>query len=150
MSGVIRIGAVVLLVCCGLMAQKSDPTKLFQQAVAAQQSGNDLLALRDYRELLRLHPEAMVVHANLGATLAHLNRYDEAIEQYRLVLKSDPANEQIKMNLALAYHENGDCRNALEQLKPLYRTNPNDLQTVMLLADCDIQVERYSETVTLL
>lgn len=56
-------------------AQPQSPQKLFQEGVEAQQRGDDLAAIRKYRELLTAHPEAVNVRVNLGATLAHLKRF---------------------------------------------------------------------------
>ena len=142
--------SIVLLWSCSVLAQTPDPQLLFQEAVAAQQQGDDAIALRKYRELLRLHPEAAMVRVNLGATLAHLKRYDEAIEQYRAVLKSDSANGPARLNLALVYQEKGDLRHAVLELESLHRSKPRDAQTNMLLADCYVRLERYAAAVALL
>jgi tetratricopeptide (TPR) repeat protein len=49
-----------LLLCVGsISAQAPGPEQLFQEAVAAQQRGDDALAVRKYGELLRQHPEAV-------------------------------------------------------------------------------------------
>jgi len=92
--------------------------QLFHDAVAAQQRGDDALAVREYQELLKRYPDALEVRANLGAALAKLNRYDEAIEQYRAVLaKKD--NPGLRLNLALAYYKKGAWRDAAQQLDTL-------------------------------
>ena len=94
---------VALLIAAGAAcAQSSSPEQLFRDAVAAQQHGDDALAVRKYQELLKGYPDAVEVRANLGAALAKLGRYDEAIVQYRTVLaKKD--NAGLRLNLALAY-----------------------------------------------
>ena len=75
---------VAFLIAAGAAcAQSSNPEQLFHDAVAAQKRGDDALAVRKYQELLKHYPDSLEVHANLGAALARLNRYDEAIEQYR-------------------------------------------------------------------
>jgi len=134
----------------GAAAQSVDPEHLFQEAVAAQQRGDDLVAVRDYRELLRVHPDAVVARLNLGATLADLKRFDEAIAQYRIVLASDPKNSIARSNLALAYKANGDLPSAIRELQRLRRDDPNDEQPAMLLADCLDESGRYAEAVSLL
>ena len=58
------------------------------------------------------------MRANLGAALAKLERYDEAIEQYRAVL----AKKEMRVfgsNLALAYYKKGAWREAVQQLDTL-------------------------------
>ena len=66
------------------------------------------------------------VRANLGAALAKLNRYDEAIEQYLAVLvKKD--NAGLRLNLALAYYKKGAWREAVQQFGTLQAAQPNDV-----------------------
>ena len=150
MSSVRRLSFILVWTSLSLAAQTSGPPQLFQEAVAAQQRGDDALAVRKYRELLALHPEAAVVHANLGATLAHMKRYDEAIQEYRAVLASDPGNVHVRLNLALAYEAKGQQQRALEEFESLHREHPEDQQTVLLLADFYQNLKRYSDAVRVL
>ena len=80
----IGAGLLALLVSSTGLAQSQSagPARLFQEAVEAQQRGDDALAVRKYRALLALHPEAVAIRVNLGASLAQLKRYGEAINQY--------------------------------------------------------------------
>src|SRR5436853_5482427 len=107
-------------------AQNSDPEKLFQEAVAAQQRGDFTLAIRDYQKLIEIRPDSVEVLANLGAALVHLNRFDEAIANYRSALKLDPGNPAIRLNLALAFYKKGDFRSAVDQLEVLRKAEPSN------------------------
>lgn len=125
----------LLIAASAASAQSSSPEQLFRDAVAAQQHGDDALAVRKYQELLKRYPDAVEVRANLGAALSTLGRYDEAIEQYRAVLaKKD--NPNLRLNLALAYYKKGDLREAAQQLNTLDRAQPGDTRVATLLADC--------------
>jgi tetratricopeptide (TPR) repeat protein len=141
---------VLLLYSLALPAQMRTPQQIFQDAVAAQQRGDDRTAVRLYKELLQAHPEAVVARANLGASLAHLKRFDEAIEQYQAVLESDPHNLPVRVNLALAYEEKGDLPRAVSQLEFVHMNDPSNLQAPLLLSDCYFRLGRYSETVSIL
>jgi tetratricopeptide (TPR) repeat protein len=127
---------VALIVAAGAAcAQSSSPEQLFRDAVAAQQHGDDALAVRKYQELLKRYPDAIEVRANLGAALAKLGRYDEAIVQYRAVLaKKD--NADLRLNLALAYYKKGALREAVQQFKTLRGAQRGDTRIATLLADC--------------
>src|SRR5579871_230055 len=94
---------------------QSSPEQIFRDAVAAQQHGDDALAVRKYQELLKTYPNAVEARANLGAALVKLGRYDEAIEQYRAALahKDNPA---LRLNLALAYYKKGAWRETAAEL----------------------------------
>ena len=82
--------------------------------MAAQQHGDDALAVRKYQELLKRYPDAVEVRANLGAALAKLARYDEAIAQYRAVLARKD-NPDLRLNLALAYYKVGRLPEAVQE-----------------------------------
>ena len=148
----VRWGAALALFGCatGLRAQGTDPQHLFEEAVAAQQRGDDASAVRAYQELLRLRPDAVAVRVNLGATLAEMKRYREAIEQYRVVLAADPSNRMARMNLALAYQGNDNLRDAIKELERLHQEDANDTQGALLLADCLVQAARYADATALL
>lgn len=133
-----------------LFAQSPDPKEIFQEAVAAQKQGNDAKAIRLYQQLVKLHPEAIVARANLGVVLAQQKRYDEAIAQYQAVLAADPRNVPIRVNLGLAYQEKGDYARAATELELVHKTAPENPQATLLLANCDFQLQRYSEVVRLL
>ena len=126
---------VALLVAAGAAcAQSSSPDRLFRDAVAAQQQGDNALAVRKYQELLKSYPDSVEVRANLGAALSDLGRYDEAIMQYQAVLaKKDSAG--LRLNLALAYYKKGALREAVRQLDTLRAAQPDDTRVATLLAD---------------
>ena len=127
---------VAFLIADGaLYEQSSNPQQLFKDAVAAQQRGDDATAIAKYREILKSYPDSLEVRTNLGAALAKLNRYDEAIEQYRAVLaKKEIAG--LRFNLALAYYKKGSWRDAAQQFETVRAAQPDDLRTATLLAEC--------------
>jgi tetratricopeptide (TPR) repeat protein len=43
----------------------------------------------------------------MGASLAALARYDEAIDQYPAALEQIPSNSELRLNLALAFYKKG-------------------------------------------
>ena len=127
---------VAFLVAAGVAcAQSSNPQQLFHDAVAAQQRGDDALAVRKYQELLKSYPDQLEVRVNLGAALAKLNRYDEAIEQYRTVL-AKKENAGLRLNLALAYYKKGAWRDAVPQFETLLAAQAGDVRVATLLAEC--------------
>lgn len=131
-------------------AQNSDPEKLFQEAVAAQQRGDFTLAVRDYQKLIEIRPDSVEVLANLGAALVHLNRFDEAIANYRSALKLDPENPAIRLNLGLAFYKKGDFRSAVEQFEMLRKAHPDNPRIVTLIGDCYTRVGEIEKAVAIL
>jgi tetratricopeptide (TPR) repeat protein len=141
---------VAFLIAAGAAcAQTSQPEQLFHDAVAAQQRGDDALAVRKYQELLKLYPDSLEVRANLGAALAKLNRYDEAIEQYRAAL-AKKENAGLRLNLALAYYKKGAMRDAAQQLNTLRAAQPDDARLATLLADCYAGLGQDEEVIAIL
>lgn len=130
-----RIVAALLIAAGAVCAQSTGPAQLFRDAVAAQQRGDDALAVRKYQEILKTYPDAVEVRANLGAALVKLGRFDEAIQQYHAVLAKNPANSALRLNLALAYYKKGALREAVEQLASLH-ADPADTRIATLLGDC--------------
>src|SRR5450432_2032196 len=147
MPTLVRIFSAWLFCAVSVCAQNVDPQKLFQQAIAAQQGGDNATAIRIYQGLLRDYPETVVVRVNLGALFAQLQRFDESIQQYRAVLLSDPDNLPVRLNLALAYQEKGDVGRATSELEFVHKRQPDNLQASMLLADCYLRLQRYSEAI---
>jgi tetratricopeptide (TPR) repeat protein len=141
---------LALMVAAGAAcAQSSSPEQLFRDAVAAQQHGDDALAVRKYQEILKRYPEAVEVRANLGAALAKMGRYDEAIEQYRAVLaKKD--NADLRFNLALAYYKKGALREAVQQLETLHAAQPGDPRVATLQADCYTRLRQDQQAIAVL
>lgn len=55
--------------------------------------------------------------ANLGAALAHMGRFDEAIKEYQLALPEVPDKDSVHMNIGLAYYKKGDLADAIGEFK---------------------------------
>jgi tetratricopeptide (TPR) repeat protein len=141
---------LAFLIAFGIaQAQSSNPRQLFQEALAAQQRGDDAAAILKYKEILKLYPDSIEVRANLGAALAKLDRYDEAIEQYRAAL-AKKENPGLRLNLALAYYKKGAWPDAERQLTPLHAAKPDDARIATLLADCYTHLDRDEKAVALL
>src|SRR5262245_63339234 len=73
-----------------------NPERIFARAVQAHQSGDIEGAIREYQAYLALRPERVEARSNLGAALARLGRYADAIEQYKRALELDGRNQGIR------------------------------------------------------
>ncbi len=65
------------------------------------------MRLPEYRQFLQIHPEATAIHSNLGAALAGLGRFEEAISEYKIALRQSPELVEARLNLALCYYKMG-------------------------------------------
>jgi len=133
-----------------LLLFATDPQQLFRDAVAAQNRGDDAVAIQNYRELLKLRPDVVEARANLGAALAHAGRFDEAIVEYNIALQKAPSNPALRLNLALAYYKKNDWKNAAAELTELHKSVPADIRVSILLGDCDSQLNRDNDALALL
>jgi tetratricopeptide (TPR) repeat protein len=145
-----------LLACliCALSLTASlnaqNPQALVEDAMAKQKSGDLEGAVPEYRQFLRLHPEATVIHSNLGAALAGLGRFEEAIPEYKTALKQSPHLPGARLNLALAYYKMGRISDAADQLVKVHTEDPTNLQTTLLLGDCYLRMGQNKDVVRVL
>src|SRR5215469_2647143 len=126
------------------------PQELVEDAMQKQKAGDLVGAVAGYKQFLKLHPEATAIHANLGAALAGLGRYEEAISEYKAALKQSPSMSAARLNLALAYYKMGYISEAATQLKRVHREDPANMQAVRLLGDCYLRMGEDQKTITLL
>jgi tetratricopeptide (TPR) repeat protein len=141
---------IVLLLAAQQQQPAPNPEKLFQQALEAQQRGDYASAVTGYRKLLQLQPGLFPALANLGASLTHLGRFDEAIVEYTAALKQEPQNNALRLNLALAYYKKGDYANASDHLRPLHQEAPADARVATLFGDCLSHVNKNEQALAIL
>jgi len=133
-----------------LLAQGEDPASLLQQAFAAQQAGDFTRAAAAYRAFLKLRPDEIGAHSNLGVVLVKLGRYDEAISEYQKAFRLAPDDTRIGVNLALALVKSGRLPEAAENFESLHRRMPEERQITVLAADSQLQLGNDDRVVELL
>ena len=144
---------IALLLFCPPVAfsqSADDPMALVQRAYQLQQSGDYAGAAQAYRDFLKLRPNEVGAHSNLGVVLTKLGRYDEAITEYEAADRLLPGDPRIVVNLALAYEKSGRMIEARKELEVLHAALPQDKQTTMLLADAYLQSGENGQVVELL
>jgi tetratricopeptide (TPR) repeat protein len=141
----------VLTQSAHLVAAQSprDPQDLLKEATSLQQAGKLDQAVEDYRLLLQQYPNVAAVHSNLGAALAGLGRYQDAIEEYNRALKLQ-LMPQVQMNLALAYYKIGRLTDAADAFERAHQLMPRDSRPVLLEADCYLRLGDNKKVIQLL
>jgi len=133
---------------------QDDVERAFARATELHESGNIEGAIRGYQAILNSHPERADVRSNLGAAYSRLGRYEDAIEQYQKALALDSRNQTIRFNLALAYYKAALFTEAAGELAPFLAAVPQNLpekmNSVLLLADCQVRLGEYKKTIELL
>jgi len=146
----LNIACFLLLSLVAAAAQRKSSEELYNEAVAADQHGDTQKAIALYQQTIALQPGSVPARSNLGVVLAHAGRYSEAITQYQEALKRDPHNSVIQLNLALARYKQADFEKAASELVKLRKQQPDNKQSLYLLADCYLRLDRNSDAVTLL
>src|ERR1700678_3478432 len=101
-----------------------NPQQLVQDAMQKQQAGDLEGAVVEYRQFLKLDPEATAIHSNLGAALVGLGRFEEALPEYKIALKQSPKLAGARLNLALLYYKMGRIDDAVTELEKVYAEAP--------------------------
>ena len=141
---------LVLLLSLRAATQEPAPEVLAQDAIQKQQSGDLEGAIAEYKQFLKIHPEAAPIHGNLGAALAGLGRYEEALAEYKAALKISPSLSSTRLNLSLAYYKMGRIADAAVELAKLHRDAPSNQQATLLLADCYLRMEQNKDVIRVL
>jgi tetratricopeptide (TPR) repeat protein len=121
-----------------------------EHAVQLQQSGDYAGAASAYQAALKLKPDDVATHVNLGVVLVKLRRFDEGIAEYEAADKLLPGDKRIALNLALAYEKSGRLREAITRLESLHASSPQEAQVTMLLADGHLQLGENQRVIELL
>jgi tetratricopeptide (TPR) repeat protein len=85
---------------------------------------------------IRLDPSHRDARSNLGAALARLGRFEEAVEEYRQVLESDPDQAAVRFNLGLALYKSAQVEAAATEFRQVVGRDPSPPAELLLLADC--------------
>src|SRR6266513_5282352 len=126
------------------------PQQLVQDAMQKQQAGDLEGAVAEYKQFLKLHPEATAIHSNLGAALAGLGRFEEAVPEYKIALKRSPALESARLNLALAYYKMGWIQEAATELEKVHAKDSENRQAALLLGDCYMRMGQEKDVIRVL
>ncbi len=145
-----RIRISVLLVAFAAARAEDHPQELIERAVQMQQAADYAGAATAYREALKLRPDDVATHVNLGVALVHLRFFDEAISEYQAANKLLPGDGRIALNIALAYQKSGRLAEARNRFADLHDATPMDQQVTMLLADCELALGHNDRVTALL
>jgi protein O-mannosyl-transferase len=127
-----RHGAVLILIIAGLTGLYSIGT------INRNPVWKDNLVL--FTDTVKKAPDGELPRGMLANALSAAGRVDEAIEQYRLTLKTHPNSVTAYKNLGLEFMREGSVEEAIENYQRALAINPNDLDAHSDLGNI------YSET----
>lgn len=139
----------------GRLLDNHDVATSVTLALAYHFSGQDALAERLYREIIELSPKNWKAYFGYGYFLTRLGRHDEALENFRAVLKITPDNILAMTNMANNYLFKGDFEKAAELYEESTRFEPSSAAfanvgtTFYLAEDFEKAVEFYDKSLKL-
>src|SRR5713226_1442713 len=124
----------------------------FARGTALYRAGDFDGAIREYRAALALDPANFEARSNLGVALTRIGHYEEAIAVYRQALENAPpaATNALRVNLALAYYKSGQISEAASLFDEVRKQLPDDLQVILLSADCYLRLGNLDRVIGLL
>jgi tetratricopeptide (TPR) repeat protein len=134
----------------GAITWAQTPQELVQDAIQKQQAGDLEGAVAEYKQFLKLHPEATAIHSNLGAALVGLGRFEEALPEYRIALKQSPSMSAARLNLGVVYYKMGRIADAARELAKIHFQDPANGQAALLLGDCYLRMGREKDVIRVL
>ena len=140
------------LLTATLLAQTPHPGCDLAHAIELHQAGDLTAAIREYQACIAAEPDRVEARSNLGAVLAKLGRYQDAIDQYQGALKVAPAAlaPRLRFNLALAYYKSFQIPQAATELEAVHQAQPADLNVALLLAYCRLRTGEFQKAIDLL
>jgi len=130
----------------GLLADYPDDAPVLYQLVvdyraAAQKSGE---------KLAKRYPDSEYLHAINAEVYEDSERFDDAIREFKEVLRKDPKFPGLHFALGQVYWRKNDIQNAQDQLRLALREEPNHALAGYYLADILTNQKNYREAIPLL
>ncbi len=118
--------------------------------------GNLEVAIKEYRESLRLNPNSSKTYSNLGIAFVGKGDIDAAIEHYQEALRLNPSNAEAYSNLGVALVGKNDTNEAIKKfqealrLKPEYLDAHNNLGLALASkGELDAAINKFQESLRL-
>lgn len=134
-------------------AEKLDPDNpdvLYNLGMALIGKKRPDLAEAKFLKAIRLKPNFSVARNDLGVAYLDLKRWDSAIMQFKIV-KDDlfyDNNENVSINLGLAYLGKGDYPKALEVLQGVVAMNPRKIEARLSLGRVWFAMDKSEQAIT--
>jgi superkiller protein 3 len=115
--------------------------------IALSQSGRLSEAVTQYKKSLEISPGDEYTIINLSTALLELNRFDEAISGYNLLLSKNKKIFAVYQNLGLAYYKTGQYEKSVSNYLEALKVNPDSLDTAMQAAGVLFNLKKIDEAV---
>ena len=99
-----------------------------------EEDGDNVGALRHYRESVRMKGDFETSRLNLARSLERQGRHDDALDELRAAILVIPGSRKLRMTLALALRDRGRAGEMLDELRAAIKVFPEDQDFRMILA----------------
>jgi tetratricopeptide (TPR) repeat protein len=97
----------------------------FELAYLNQQQNNHKIAESLYNEILKIDPNHLTSHSNLGALFLSLGEFQKAISSYEKVIKIDPNYSKVHYNLANVFSVMREYKSAISSYEKAIENDSN-------------------------
>ena len=109
--------------------------RAFAQAQQFERDKQYQDALDSYREAAQLDPSWFEAQYNCGVVAYRLKDYDQSLRAYEMALAIQPDSEDARYNFALALRAAGYVPDAVNELKKILASHPDDVRAHLALGN---------------
>ena len=109
----------------GLQNLPTDLNGLVQFGNQSMDAGNFAVAAEAYRRALAINPDDVNVRTDFGACLHSMGLPDRALEEFRTVVRQDPAHGIAHFNSGIVFHDMGKLDSAKFYWEKYLQMEPN-------------------------
>jgi tetratricopeptide (TPR) repeat protein len=126
-------------------ASKS-PENLYQDAIVFVNKGQENAAIRALDSLLKLFPDFAIAHNDIGVLFLNKGNKIKSLFHFYKATELQPENITFQKNLADFYYlELGQVEKALQIYVKVLNTNPEDIETLLILGHISITLEKFED-----
>jgi len=95
---------------------------------------DDKLAVKHYRQALKIRPDLAPAAANWGALLARHGKLNQALQVYRRALSKEARNSAVLLNMAAIYHQQKKYDRAIKAASDVLVRDPSNVGAYRIMA----------------
>lgn len=129
---------------------KSEPENvvaLHTLSIAYNSLGQYDLAIKSFREVLRIRPEDTSAWNGLGAAYVNLKQYEHAIKAFREALRIEPEYAKAWFNLGVAYGDLMQFHQAIQAYRESVRIEPEYADAWYNLGNVYLKLKQYDQAI---
>ena len=121
-----------------------------QVAFSLEREGKLVEAEAAWSALAHQNPTNAEPLAHMGLIESRREHYPEAIKYYRRAMALNPAMPGLRLNLGIAFFKAGDYQQAIQELEPLLKAQPDNQQLAILIGMSHYGLKQFDKATPLL